>query len=86
MKNKQEKCQTCGKKAHNFEKEEALNCIPPKDVLKFGPYEIENEYRNILYIKFPFYTTEEVLGSFLGYNPNFPSQTVWFEEREENNR
>ncbi len=84
MINKQEKCQTCGKKAHNFANEEALNCIPPKGVLKFGTYEIDNEYRSALYNKFPFYTAEEVVGSYLGHNPYFPSQTIWFEERDEN--
>jgi hypothetical protein len=84
MENKQEKCQTCGKKAHNFEREEVFYCVPPKSILKFGPYKIDVDYRNALYNEFPFYTTEEIVGSFLGYNPNFPSQAIWLEEKEEN--
>ena len=84
MKDKQEKCQTCGKKAHNFEKEEAFECVPPRDVLRFGTYEINEAYRAALYEEFPFYTSEEVVGSFLGHNPNFPSQNVWFEEQNRN--
>ena len=67
-------CQTCGKKAHNFEREEPLQCVPPKYALKFGSYEINPEYREALYDEYPFYTTEEVVGSYLGYNPYFPSQ------------
>lgn len=74
------KCPTCGKNAHNFSEEEALKCIPPKTALKFGEYEINASYRNALYSKFPFYNTEEVVGSFLGHNPYFPSQKEWLSE------
>jgi hypothetical protein len=76
------KCPTCGKKAHNFEKEEALYCVPPKDVLKFGEYSIDKRYRAALYKEYPFYTSEEVVGSFLGHNPYFPSQSVWLEGKK----
>jgi hypothetical protein len=71
------KCPTCGKKAHDFEKEEAMNCVPPKEVLKFGEHQIDKKYRNALYKEFPMYTSEEVVGSYLGHNPNFPSQDAW---------
>lgn len=76
------KCQTCGKKAHNFEKEEIMDCVPPKDILRFGEHLINKDYRNALYEEFHFYTTEEVVGSFLGYNPNFPSQSSWLEKQK----
>ena len=62
-----EKCPTCGKKAHDFEKEEIMDCVPPKDVLKFGEYEIDKDYRKALYDFYPFYTAEEVVGSYLGF-------------------
>ena len=75
------KCQTCGKKAHDFMKEEAMNCVPPKSVLQFGEYHIDKKYRNALYKEFPMYTSEEVVGSYLGYNPHFPSQDAWFAEK-----
>lgn len=81
---KRDKCPTCGKKAHDFEKEEVMNCVPPEEVLKFGPYEINKEYREALYKEFPFYTAEEVVGSYLGYNYSFPSQDVWIEQQNEN--
>ncbi len=74
---KYKKCPTCGKKAHNFELEEALDCVPPKNVLKFGEFVIDKKYRNALYRKYPFYNAEEIVGSFLGHNPFFPSQRMW---------
>lgn len=83
---KQSKCQTCGKKIHDFEKEEAMDCIPPVEVLQFGQYAINKEYRETLYKEYPFYTSEEVVGSYLGHNPHFPSQETWVEEQNENSR
>lgn len=80
---KEEKCPTCRKKAHNFEKEEALNCVPPREVLSFGDYNIDKNYRDELFDKYPNYTSEEVVGSFLGHNPYFPSQEDWFFAKEE---
>ncbi len=73
----QGKCETCGKKAHDFENEEVLDCVPPKDALKFGQHQIDPNYREELYKRFPFYTAEEVVGSYLGHNPHFPSQSEW---------
>ena len=81
---KQGKCQTCGMKSHDFEKEEALGCIPPVKVLKFGEYAINKEYREVLYTEYPFYTSEEVVGSYLGHNHHFPSQETWLEQQDEN--
>lgn len=84
MEDANKKCPTCGEKAHNFEIEEALDCVPPKDILKFGEHQIDKKYREALYDQFPFYTAEEVVGSYLGYNSRFPSQNAWFEQKEEN--
>lgn len=80
-KNKRDKCPTCGKDAHDFEKEEVLDCIPPRDILKFGQHQINRDYREALYKEFPFYTAEEVVGSYLGHNPNFPSENEWLDQQ-----
>lgn len=77
------KCPTCGKEAHDYEHEEFLDCVPPLEVLTFGPYHISREYRDALYEKYPFYTSEEVVGSYLGKNPYFPSEALWYEEQNE---
>ena len=76
------RCPTCGEPAHNFSKEEILDCIPPKSVMKFGEYRIRKTYRNALYLAHPNYTTREVVGSFLGHNPIFPSQEDWLLEKK----
>jgi len=81
----QNKCETCGKSAHDFANEEVLDCVPPRDVLRFGQYEINKEYREALYKEFPFYTAEEVVGSYLGHNPNFPSEGEWLDQQTEDN-
>ena len=44
------------------------------------------KYKEALFDDYPFYTAEEVVGSFLGHNPYFPSQDEWEEEREEEKR
>ena len=77
-----ERCETCGKKAHDFVREEPMDCVPPRHILRFGNYVINKEYREALYVEFPFYTTEEVVGSYLGYNPHFPSEEKWLEKQE----
>lgn len=74
------KCPTCGKKAHNFDKEEVFDCVPPKEVLKFGSHIIDKKYRDALYNEHPDYTVREVVGSYLGHNPIFPSQEEWLDE------
>lgn len=76
------KCPTCGENAHDFEKGEFLNCVPPKEVLRFGSYQINSHYREALFKEYPIYTAEEVVGSYLGHNPNFPSQVEWLEENQ----
>lgn len=79
----EDRCGTCQKRAHDFTREEALNCVPPRDVLTFGQYVIDHRYREALYQKYPFFTTEEVVGSYLGHNPHFPSQEDWITQQEE---
>lgn len=76
------KCQTCGKKGHDYENEEIMDCVPPKDVLKFGKYSIDKSYRNALYELYPFYTAEEIVGSYLGHNPYFVDQNTWLDEQK----
>jgi hypothetical protein len=80
---KRNKCLTCGKDAHDFGIEEALDCVPPRDIFKFGQYIINREYREDLYKVYPFYTTEEVVGSYLGHNTSFPSEREWLDQQDE---
>jgi hypothetical protein len=77
-----DKCQTCGKKAHDFVNEEAMECVPPMDVLNFGEHHIDVNYRRELHNEYPMYNSEEVVGSFLGYNPDYPSQQEWLVQQE----
>ena len=67
--------------SHDFESEEFLYSVPPPEMLTFGKYVLSEEYKKALFDVYPFYTAEEVVGSFLGYNPWFPSQDDWEEER-----
>jgi len=74
-------CLSCRKPAHNFATEEAFSCVPPPSVLQFGSHIIDVEYRAALYAEYPFYTAEEVVGSFLGHNPHFPSQPEFWDKQ-----
>ena len=79
------KCPSCSEnshnfESHNFEEEEFLYCVPPPETLQFGNYVLSKEYKEALFDEYPFYTAEEVVGSFLGHNPYFPSQDEWEEE------
>ncbi len=75
-------CASCGQAAHDFANEEALGCIPPREVLQFGPHKLSREYRDALIAAYPYYCTEEVVGSFLGRNDKFPSQDEWIRQAE----
>ena len=55
--------------------------VPPPDQYIFGEYHIDPEYRKLLYGEYPFYTGEEIVGSYLGYNPYFPSEQEWLEQQ-----
>ena len=52
-------------------------------MLCFGEYKIDPAYRLALYNHGSYYNTEEVVGSFLGHNPHFPSQEEWIEQQNE---
>ena len=54
-----------------------LDRVPRPTQYNFGPHKINREYREVLYNRYPFYTTEEIVGSYLGHNPYFPSQRDW---------
>jgi len=75
-------CDACNKK-HDWRKEEYMECKPPLSVLCFGEYKIDPAYRLALYNHGSYYNTEEVVGSFLGHNPHFPSQEEWIEQQNE---
>ena len=57
--------------------DQTMTQVPPPEQLEFGPYVLDEDYKRELYEEFPYYTTEEIIGSFLGYNPHFPSQVAW---------
>ena len=54
-----------------------MSCIPPRHVLQFGEYTISMRYREALWKEYSFYTTEDVVGTFLGHTPNFPFESEW---------
>lgn len=61
-----------------------IHTVPPRDKLTFlfeedpsGPHTLDVNYRTALFEEFPFYTSEEIVGSFLGHNPYFDSQEEW---------
>jgi hypothetical protein len=70
----------CGE-YHDFEEEECSMCIPPKEVLVFGHYHIDLTYREELYTEYPYYNVEEIVGTFMGENHNFPSYNEWISKR-----
>jgi len=69
-------CMQCDKE-HDWQKEEYMECVPPIHVLCFGEYILDPKYRQAVYQHCKQYNTEEVVGSFLGHNPHFPSQEKW---------
>jgi hypothetical protein len=71
---------TCGE-YHDFSVEECLTCIPPREILIFGEYEIPSDYREELFIECPSYTVEEIVGSFIGENPYFLSYDEWYDKK-----
>ena len=60
-----------------------MDCVPPKHVRQFGEYRLSLEYRDALYDHASYYNTEEIVGSYLGYNDEFPSQDKWEEDKWE---
>ena len=74
-------CAGCNKE-HDWAQDEYFGCVPPRNVLRFGEYVIPRAYRDALYKFAPHYNTEEVMGSYLGHNPRFPSCSDWEEEQD----
>ena len=60
----------CGSKTECEEDEETM--VPPLDVVRFGDVVMDREYREALYREHPHYTAEEIVGTYLGYNPMYP--------------
>ena len=71
-------CTRCNKE-HNWQEDEYMECVPPIHVLCFGEYTLDPKYREAVYQHCKQYNTEEVVGSFLGHNPHFPSQEKWIQ-------
>ena len=55
------------------ETEDEETSIPPLNVCRFGHVTMDREYREALYQRHPHYTAEEIVGTFLGHNPHYPS-------------
>ncbi len=72
---------SCSGETKDFENEESLTCVPPKDIIVFGKYHIERDYRDDLYSEFPHYTVEEIVGSYIGENTLFPSYDAWLRKK-----
>ena len=51
--------------------------VPPHDALEIGDYYLNPGFKEAVYQKFPYYTAEEIIGTYLGHNPYFPSQNQW---------
>ena len=55
-----------------------LHLIPPPCILEFGTEAtISDPYREALYKFAPFYCVEEIVGTYLGHNEQFPSEEDW---------
>jgi len=72
-------CFHCRKQHDWRQKDENMTCISPLSVLMLNEYEIDPTYRQNLYQKCMLYNTAEILSSFLGHNPHFPSQEQWIQ-------
>lgn len=71
-------CESCGYfHPCEYELSIQLQAVPERHVLQFGPYSLYQDYREALYNHWPEATTEEIIGTFLGFNPIFPSQQCW---------
>eukprot|EP00122_Pirum_gemmata_P013784 Pgem_evm2s12838 len=62
---------------------ENLGEIPNKNRLKFGSYTLNEDYRKAMYNFSKIYTNEEIVGTYLGYNPYFPDENTWFLQQDE---
>jgi len=62
---------------HDWDSVAVMECVPPPGQLRLASYDIDAEYRRELYSMYSFFTVEEIVGTFLGRNPGFPSQEAW---------
>lgn len=59
-----------------------MDCVPPLHVRRFGDdIVLSPEYRQALYEAYPFYTTEEIVGTSLGFGI-FLSESDWWKEQK----
>ena len=56
--------------------------VPHCQQLHFDSYVLDEVYKEELYKEFPHYTVEEIIGTYLGHNPYFPSQIAWQNSRQ----
>ena len=59
-----------------------MHRVPPRQQLEFGSYVLDEVYKKELYKEFPDYTVEQIICTYLGHNPFFPSQTAWQNRRQ----
>ena len=64
-------------KEEEEEDPEQLSEIPSRHILTFGEYTMSSSYREALYKFAPFYCVEEIVGTYLGHNEQFPSEEDW---------
>lgn len=57
--------------------EQHLHIVPLRSTLQFGSYILDKQYRETLFSIEPQYTAEEIICSYLGFNPHIPSQLEW---------
>ena len=67
----------------NYEEEDEYKIVPSPDQLSFGNIELTPEYREALYEAHPYYTVEQIIQTYLGYNVEFPSMDDFMLEHEQ---
>ena len=61
--------------------EDMLQIIPEPCETVFGSYTLTPEYRAAMYKYCPDFIVDEIVATFLGYSPSFPSQVQWYKHR-----
>jgi hypothetical protein len=57
---------------------EELYRVPSMEEVVFGEYTLDRDYRESME---SFYNCVDVVGTYLGHNPDYPSQETWLERR-----
>jgi len=65
--------------SYNWSKIDVQNCRPPLHIIQFGKHRMNRDYRQGLYNLCIDFTTEEIVGFFLGVSSNFPSFEKWIQ-------